>query len=199
MSIFDRKRTPAIELALPRVLEPMQEAVRGVEHAEIDAALLRAQIGDHCRDADIEPVDAFDAAVHDLDVAAWRRLAVAVAPWREPEVKHAIVLVLRRRGAAAVLTALLALARDHHLLTMDVLRISALRVEELARAWLKALGIAVTGETAAQSAAALDRLDYQRLLAQAEQARKAAEDRLAHLKQAQDADDQARRPRRGKW
>jgi hypothetical protein len=76
---------------------------------------------------------------------------------------------------------------------------SALRVEELARAGLGALGIAIAGETAAQSAAALQRLDYERLLAQAEQARQAAESRLAQLKQAQDEDDKARNPRRGKW
>ena len=56
---------------------------------------------------------------------------------------------------------------------------SALRVEELSRAGLAALGIAIAGETAAQSAIALARLDYERLLAQAEQARKAAEGRIA--------------------
>jgi hypothetical protein len=55
------------------------------------------------------------------------------------------------------------------------------------------------GGTAAQSAGALQRLDYERLLAQAEQARQAAEGRLAQLQQAQDEDDRARSPRRGKW
>jgi hypothetical protein len=64
---------------------------------------------------------------------------------------------------------------------------------------LAAFGIAIAGETAAQSAGALQRLDYERLLAQAEQARQAAEGRLAQLQQAQDEDDRARSPRRGKW
>jgi hypothetical protein len=94
---------------------------------------------------------------------------------------------------------MLAVVRGKPLLTMTVLRTSGLRVEELTRAALAALGIAIAGEDPARSAAALQRLDYERLLAQAEQARAAAEGRMAQLKQAQDQDDQARSPRRGKW
>jgi hypothetical protein len=107
--------------------------------------------------------------------------------------------ILRQRGAAAGLEAMIGVVRGKQLLTMAVLRASPLRVEELARAWLGGLGIAIAGETAAQSTAALSRLDYERLLAQAEQARLAAVGRMNQLKQAQDEDDKAREPRRGKW
>jgi hypothetical protein len=94
---------------------------------------------------------------------------------------------------------MLAVVRAKHLLIMAVLRMSALRLEELARAWLAALGIGIAGEDAARSLAALQRLDYERLLAQVEQARQAAEGRMAQLQEAQDEDDRARAPRRGKW
>lgn len=203
MSIFDRLRSSGAkaELALPAVLGAAREAVERFEHAEVDAALLRAQLADCCRDAGVEPVDpeGFDAQVRELDPEGWRRLSALAALWTQPELGAALAAILRQRGAGPAVTALVSVAGGKPLLTMAVLRMSALRVEELARAQLAALGIAITGETAAQSGAALQRLDYERLLAQAEQARQAAEGRLAQLKQAQDEDDKARSPRRGKW
>jgi hypothetical protein len=206
MSIFDRlrpsgARAGAGALAMPAVLAAAHEAVARFEHAEVDAALLRAQLADRCRDAGVEPVDpeVFDAAAGELDTEGWRRLAALAALWAAPEPGAALAAIVRERGSGPAVAALVSVARGKPLLTMAVLRMSALRIEELARAQLAALGIAIAGETAAQSAAALQRLDYERLLAQAEQARQAAEGRLAQLKQAQDEDDRARSPRRGKW
>jgi hypothetical protein len=201
MSIFDRLRPARTELALAVVIEPLLDAVGAFETGEIDAALLRAQLADRCRDAGLAPVapEAFDAAVQALDVEAWRRLSALAALANRPEVGAVLAGILRQRGAAAGLEAMLGVVRGKHLLTMAVLRASPLRVEELARAWLGGLGIAITGETAAQSTAALSRLDYERLLAQAEQARLAAVGRMNQLKQAQDEEDKARAPRRGKW
>jgi hypothetical protein len=204
MSIFDRRRPSAskatVELALPAVLQAMEEAVYVFEHAEIDAALLRAQLADRCRDAGVEPAspDGFDAAVHGLDVEGWRRLSAVASLWTWSEVGVALASILRQRGAETILAAMLTVVRAKPLLTMAVMRVSALRTEELARASLGALGIGIAGESAAQSAAALTRLDYERVLAQAEQARQAAEGRMAQLKQAQEVDDMARNPRRGK-
>lgn len=202
MSILDRLRPakpPA--LALPVALEAMHEAATVFEHGEIDGALLRARFADDCRDADTEPVEPaqFDAAVGELDPDGWRRLSALIALGRRPELAPILRAIIRLRGAAAVLAAVLGVVRGKRLLTLMVLRISALRREELTRAWLAALGIAIAGETAQQSAAALIRLDYERLQAEAERAREAAEDRLAQLKKAQDDDDRARAPRRGKW
>jgi hypothetical protein len=205
MSIFDRLRPSgprvAAELALPAVVAAAREAVERFEHAEVDAALLRAQLADRCRDAGVEPVDPelFDAAAGELDTDGWRRLSALAALWTRVELGAVLAAVLRQRGAGPTVAQLVSVARGKPLLTMAVLRMSALRVEELARAQLAALGIVIAGETAAQSAGALQRLDYERLLAQAEQARQAAEGRLAQLQQAQDEDDRARSPRRGKW
>jgi hypothetical protein len=201
MSIFDRLRPARTELALAVVIEPLVDAVGAFETGEIDAVLLRAQLADRCRDAGLAPVapEAFDAAVQALDTEAWRRLSALAALADRREIGGVLAGILRQRGAAAGLEAMLGVVRGKHLLTMAVLRASPLRVEELARAWLGGLGIAITGETPAQSTAALARLDYERLLAQAEQARLAAVGRMNQLKQAQDEDDKARAPRRGKW
>jgi hypothetical protein len=203
VSIFDRRKPakPAPPAALPAAVAAIQDAVQLLEHAEVEAALLRAQFADRCRDADIAPVEAvaFAAAVRELDAEGWRRLAALVSLWDQPELGPLVAASVRQRGAGPAFALVLAVVRSKRLLTMEVLRMSALRVEELTRAGLAALGIAIDGETTAQSAIALARLDYERLLAQAEQARKAAEARMQQLEKAQDDDDRARAPRRGKW
>jgi hypothetical protein len=198
---FDRRRSsvrPA--LALATVLQAMQEAAHLLEHSEIDAALLRAQFADRCRDAGVEPIspESFDVAVQRLDPEGWRRLAALAAMWTHPEIEIVVTPIVRRRGAAAIIADVLTVVRAKQLLTMTLLRMSPLRVEELARAWLDVIGIAIAGESAANSAAALERLDYERLLAQAEQAREAAEARMAQLKEAREAEDMLRTARRGK-
>jgi hypothetical protein len=65
-------------------------------------------------------------------------------------------------------------ARTSPLLTLDVLGRSPLRVEEFARRLLAGLGLAVRGEAARASRERLERLDYGRLLAEAERARRSA-------------------------
>jgi hypothetical protein len=89
-------------------------------------------------------------------------------------------------------------ARELHLLTMELLSQSALRVEEFARQFVHRAGGVVRGETEEQSRQQLHRLDYARLLAQAERARNSAEERLEVVRQLQEQQE-ARRPRRGKW
>src|SRR5208283_4064709 len=106
--------------------------------------------------------------------------------------------LLGNGGAVAqVKEAFVGLALATPLLTMTLLRQSPLRVEEFARHFLARLGTAVSGETAAQSRERLERLDYGRLLAEAERAKVSAEERMEYLRQLQE--DQARRARRGKW
>jgi hypothetical protein len=83
-------------------------------------------------------------------------------------------------------------------LTLGLLGQSGLRVEELGRRLLAALGACVRGETAQASRNRLERLDYERLLAEAERAKQAAASRLEELRELQDRQEQSR-PRRGKW
>ncbi|HEX3758138.1 MAG TPA: hypothetical protein VHW23_05510, partial [Kofleriaceae bacterium] len=118
MSIFDRLRTGTkagpVELALPPVLAVAREAVERFEHAEIDAALLRAQLADRCRDAGVEPItrEALDAQVRELDGEGWRRLAALAALWAPHDPGAALAAVLRQRGAGFAVGALVAVARE---------------------------------------------------------------------------------------
>ena len=84
------------------------------------------------------------------------------------------------------------------LLTMAVLRQSELRTEELARKLARHLGVGIWGESDEDSERELERLDYGRLLAEAERAKVLAEDRMAYLRERQEEELRRRRPR-GKW
>ena len=105
MSIFDRRKPPpppdSQPAALPAVMAAMQDAVQLLEHAEIDAALLRAQLADHCRDADVAPLEtaSFAVAVAELDTEGWRRLAAMVSLWDQPALGALVAAGVRRRGA----------------------------------------------------------------------------------------------------
>jgi hypothetical protein len=89
------------------------------------------------------------------------------------------------------------LAQDTNLLTIEVLAQSEQRVEELARRFLAAIRASINGESAEESKQRLNKLDYSRLLAEADRAREAAKDRAERLRQLQEQQEQ-RRGRRGK-
>ena len=101
-------------------------------------------------------------------------------------------------GGQVVTAALLELARDTPLLTIEVLNQSDQRVEELARRFLAALRVNVNGEAPEESKKRLHKLDYGRLLHEAEKAREAAAQRAERLRLLQEQQEQ-RRGRRGKW
>jgi len=91
------------------------------------------------------------------------------------------------------------LAQATPLLSRRLLRQSPLRREEFARQLIARLGATVRGEPAEQTRRELVRLDYGRLVAEAERAKWAADQRLDWLRQLQQEQDR-RRPRpRGKW
>lgn len=206
MSIFDRifgasKGSGTVEVPVAPVVAAMARAASQFETVDVDAALVAARLGDRCRDASVEPIDteAFDVASRAFDAQAWRRLAVLTTALDQPELRAGIESALAARGATEVVGALIATAKTKTRLDMGVLCRSPLRVEELARDLLARVNAPIEGETREQSRAALERLDYERLLALADQARDAARQRMDYLKKAQEEDDKARRPRRGKW
>jgi hypothetical protein len=94
-------------------------------------------------------------------------------------------------------TAFVGLARELPLLTMELLRQSELRIEEFARNFIARLGATVAGETPQQSRDRLHRLDYARLLEEAEQAKVSAEERMEYIRKLQEEQD--KKTRRGKW
>ncbi|MDB4932412.1 MAG: hypothetical protein JWM10_4896 [Myxococcaceae bacterium] len=204
MSIFDRflgAKDARIEVALPVAVSALGAAVPAFEGRDVDAALLRARLADLCRDAGTEPMDpaAFDAGARELPPEGWRRLGVITAALDRVELRAAVGAAAKRRGAGEVVGALVLTARQRARLDLEVLRKSPFRVEELTRAALAGAWVGVVGESREQSRLALERLDYDRLLAEAERARLAAEDRMKALKKAQEEDDKKNGPRRGKW
>ncbi|MEZ4410457.1 MAG: hypothetical protein R3A52_28855 [Polyangiales bacterium] len=204
MSIFDRLRgaKPRATVTLPPAIEALAAAVVTHESREVDDALLRARLADACRDAGVEPLSPVQIEVRLswLDAEGWRRLAALAAAIEHPSLAAAFASALQTHGAEKVIgVGLVDTSARRPLLTMATLRKSTLRVEELLRAALAAAEIDVAGETAEQSKTALARLDLARVQQLAEQAKADAAARMEKLKAAQEADDAARNPRRGKW
>jgi hypothetical protein len=190
-------RPAGVKLDLAAVQARLADSVRRAGDADPD--LTRARLADGCRDAAVAPAlpEEFDAAVKGLDGEGWRRLAVLVGTLDLTPVRAALPQLPAGRSGAEAVAAFAGVARGTPLLTIEVLEQSELRVEELARRLLAEFGAAVAGETADESKKKLHRLDYGRLLAEAEQARQAAAERAERLKKLQDEQEQ-RRSRRGK-
>jgi hypothetical protein len=190
-------RPGGVKLDLVVVQARLADAVRRV--GDPDPDLTRARLADGCRDAAVTPAlpEEFDAAANGLDGEGWRRLAVLVSVLDLAPVRAALSQLPAGRSGAEAVAAFVGVARTTPLLTIEVLEQSELRAEELARRLLTELGAAVTGETADESKKKLHRLDYGRLLAEADQARQAAAERAERLKKLQD-EQEMRRSRRGK-
>jgi hypothetical protein len=199
--LFGRKGG-ALALDLAAVQASLSAGVARHAGQAVDADLVRARLADGCRTAELLPLrpPAFDALAAGLDEEAWRRLA-ALAGLLDLDEVRAVLAVLSTANNALDLrlaTAFFGLARSTPLLTLELLRQSPLRVEELARKFIAALGAEVRGEPARVSQQRLQRLDYGRLLAEAEQAKLSAAERIEKLRKLQE-EHQQRGPRRGKW
>jgi hypothetical protein len=190
---------PAIDLA--ELLAWLEAAIARQPAGPADLTLVRARLADGCRDAGIAPLLTrdFASATVNFDVGASERFALLAGALAVATVKAALPELVRDCPLAEVVDgAFTGLARETPLLTLDLLRQSELRREELVRKFIAALGARVQGESAKISAQQLKRLDYERLLAEAERARAAAQGRLDELKKLQD-EQEARRPGRSKW
>jgi hypothetical protein len=204
MALVDRLfgRPPRVpELKLSELLAWLTSAVARLPDRPADLELVRARLADRCRDVGLGPLlpEDFDAMVADLDAAAQLRLALLVGMLDLDPIRACLPdLVVARPLTEVVAASFVGLARQTPLLTLELLRQSPLRREELARRFTAALGASVHGESAKASAAQLQRLDYERLLAEAQRAQESATERLERLKKLQD-EQEANRPRRGKW
>jgi hypothetical protein len=166
----------------------------------VAADLVRARLADHYRDVGLAPPDAaeFERRASGLDVEGWRRLALAVATLDDDGLRTALAgLAPRVPVSLQVERGFLGVARDTAPLTVSLVRQNAVRAEEFARHLAGRLGVGIAGETDEQSRTRLQALDYKRLLAEAEQARAAAQEKMDRLRKKQAEVDQGRR--RGKW
>ncbi len=192
-------RPPALDLS--EVQAQFAATVARQAGRPVDAALVCARLADGCRDAQLQPPapEEVEPMVTRLDEEGWRRLAVLASALDLAGVRSALAALATVRPLGELLeVSFPGLARSTPLLTLELLRQSPLRVEELARKFLARLGADIRGESAKESLQRRERLDYGRLLEEAERAKKAAEARAARLRQLQDEQEQ-NRPRRGKW
>lgn len=209
MKLLDRlfgkpaKEVPPADLgiALAPLLEEITTLLDEIAGEAIDPDVVRARLADTLRDHDVEPVDPaeLDAVAAALDEGAWMRLELLTRAASRGALGDYLPARVGMLGASlTVRLGFLSVAVGAPLLTLELLRQSGLRREELARGWLASLGVPVAGEAPEASRDALARLDYGRLLADVDSARKSAEERMAYLKKLQDEHD-ASLPRRGKW
>ncbi|QSQ21883.1 hypothetical protein JY651_43175 [Pyxidicoccus parkwayensis] len=205
--LFGRKGgPPAGSDEKPRLeLAPLCEALTrrrpALERRDVEPALLRARLADFQRDYGLEPLPppTFDMLCEPLDAEAWRRLALVTSVLEEGAVGTAVAALARMQGVEPqVREGFTSFARQARLLTLELLGQSPLRMEELARRWASALGAGFQGETEEESAQRLARLDYAKLLEEAERAKQAAEARQGKLKKLREAQD-AKMANRGKW
>jgi hypothetical protein len=197
--LFGRGGGPRLDLAALQA--HLGEAVARSTGARPDADLIRARFADRCRDAELQPLlpSEFDALAGALDGESWGRLALLVGTLDLDAVRETLsALVAPGALRHVVNVAFVGVVRDTALLTRELLHQSPLRVEELARRFIAALGAEVRGESEQVSRERLRRLDYGRLLAEAERAKQAAEGRVEEIHRLLD-EREKKFPRRGKW
>ena len=170
------------------------------EHRSVEPALVEARLADRMRDEQLPPLPTgqFGQLVAGLDAGSWRRLSLAAGAFDMPEVRHVLPALARIHSLHEdVYGGLVRLAAGTDVLPLALLGQSEVRAEEFARHFAAHLGVAIQGETPEMSQLILQRIDYRRLLAEAERARGSAEEQLEYLRKLQEAQDQGRR--RGKW
>ena len=189
---------PKAEWDLPTMARLLSQLAPALETKEIEPLLIQARLADHYRDIGLEPVPPakFDAIVVGLDAESWRRFALAIGPLDHVEIRS-VLTNMKTSVAQQVQAGFVAMATQTDVLTLSLLRQSEIRIEEFARHLAVYLGVGWRGETLEQSKDRLHQLDYKRLLAEAEEAKKQAEERMEYLRKKQE-EDAARRTRRGK-
>jgi hypothetical protein len=186
---------------LPVVISALHGPLAALERKQVEPLLVRARLADWLRDAGLPPPDPDQVTtwVAALDAEGWRRLALLATAMELDAVSSVVGRLAARHDAAwLVKEGLIGVAAATPLLTVALLRESAVRLEELARAWLAALGASIVGEAPAESEERWQRIDYGRLLAEADRAKKEAEQRMAELRERQERAERMRAGR-SKW
>lgn len=177
----------------------LENTVPKWQHETPDMELLRAQVADRYRDMNRLPMypSEFDELVTTFDLESRRRFALAVGTLELDEFRDAVSRLLGQREVVVqVREAFAGVAQQCDKLTLEVLRLSPVRIEEFARRLLFLLGADIAGESSEQSRQMLEKIDYNKLLKEAEEAKNSAESRLNELRKQQ---AQQERTRRGKW
>jgi len=180
------------------VTRRLRELTPELETKDVEPPLVQARLADLYRALNCEPLPPpeFGRLVAGLNPETWRRLALAVGTLDHPDIRSALAH-LPTTPSEQARHGILGTATAADVLTLSLLRQSDVRVEEFARHLADRLGVSWLGESAEHSKRRLDQIDYKRLIAEVEKAKKQAEERMEYLRKKQE-EDGARRRRRGK-
>lgn len=169
----------SVPISLDSVLLVMSDVLRDLEIAAADLDVARAKWADLCRDLGMNPFDPLelDGLTTHFDRAAAGRMALIVVMLERGAISRDVLIrILDKRIRTATKAGVVEPVQASQLVTLELLAQSPLRREELARRVILGFGASIRGEKLGDSRAALERLDYGRLMAEANRARQALRD-----------------------
>ncbi len=177
-----------LEIEINQLGAEMGGVIPRLEKGNVDLELVCAKLADLFRDMDRDPVpsETAMAELQGLNLESQRRLAIAVSYLEDPATRKAFSKIAGLMITSQAMGMLQGFAKDHHLLTIEILNESPLRREEFIRHFIALLKCRVANETPSASHDRLERLDYRKLLAAAEKAKTSASERTAYLKKLQE-------------
>ncbi len=179
------RAAPKVEATLlpesvPVPLEPfmatMVEVLGEFDPSMADLDVGRAKWADVCRDLSMDPLDPLemDGFTTNFDRGAVQRLAFIVVALERLAIQREILTrLLDGRLRTATKGGIVEPAQSSRFVTLELLAQSPLRREELARRTILGFGASIRGEKLVESRAALERLDYSRLMDESNRARRA--------------------------
>lgn len=205
MSFFRTRKeapppTPKAEWKIDPLVIQISRLATAWEERVVSPVLVCARWGDVCRDAGqspLAPVE-FERSTKWFDMSAMHRLWLAINLFDTTMGQQVLTQIIKTSASAVYFGGLIPAVEETPLLTGKLFRQSDLRCEEFARRLSDKLKVGIVGETEIESASKLDRLDYTRLVAEAEKARSSAAERMTYLTQKLEEEQAKRRPR-GKW
>jgi hypothetical protein len=165
----------SVPVPLDSLMATMVEVLGEFDASVADLDVARAKWADVCRDLSMDPLDPLemDGLTSNFDRGAVQRLALIVVLLERRAIpREMLTNVLTRRLRTATKRGIVEPAQVSQLVTLELLTQSPLRREELARRVILGFGASVRGEKLSESRAALERLDYGRLMEESNRARR---------------------------
>jgi len=169
----------SVPVPLQPVMTVMTEVLGEFDASVADLDVARAKWADVCRDLSLHPLDPLevDGLTTHFDRGAVERMALIVVLLERGVITRDILTkIVERRLRAATKGGIVDPAQTSQFVTLELLAQSPLRREELARRVILGFGASIHGEKLAESRAALERLDYGRLMEESNRARRALRD-----------------------
>lgn len=164
---------------LDSVIATIAEVLGEYDPSAADLDVARAKWADVCRDLMLQPLDPLemDGLTPHFDRGAVERMSLVVMVLERGGVtRDVLARILQGRLRTATKGGIVDPAQTSQYVTLELLGQSPLRREELARRIILGFGASIRGEKLVDSRAALERLDYGRLMEESNRARRALRD-----------------------